>query len=186
MNMQRKIPKAKDLATNGSSLSEPAPQELAEFDVWIRGKLRERLGGEEYEAVYQYFLDTSLLSDLATTKFSCDRALQNREREEFDLYELQAVICNKIIEGNEKESYTASMAKKGRLKVAEKFGEEAFELVTATIIKSKSFVVQEAADVFFHMIILLTSRDISIGDVLTELKRRTNMSGHEEKRSRNY
>ena len=83
------------------------------------------------------------------------------------------------------QSHTAKLLKKGTEKCAEKFGEEAIELIVASIKKKKKEIIGEAADALYHMFVLLRSKNISINEVLTELASREGISGIEEKRKRN-
>ena len=83
------------------------------------------------------------------------------------------------------QSHTAKLLKKGTEKCAEKFGEEAIELIVASVKKKKKEIIGEAADTLYHMIVLLRSKNISINEVLTELASREGISGIEEKRKRN-
>ena len=71
------------------------------------------------------------------------------------------------------------------VKCAEKFGEEAVELIVASIKKGKKAIIGEAADTLYHMCVLLRSKNISIQEVLSELVSREGVSGIEEKRKRN-
>ena len=82
-------------------------------------------------------------------------------------------------------SYTAKLFKKGPEKCAEKFGEEAIELIVASVKKKKKEIISEAADALYHMCVLLRSKNISIQEVLSELVSREGVSGIEEKRKRN-
>lgn len=81
-------------------------------------------------------------------------------------------------------SYTASLLARGPAKVAEKFGEEAVELVIAAVSQDSAAVTAEAADVLYHLLVLLAARDVPLDDVLAELERREGVSGHEEKAGR--
>ena len=83
------------------------------------------------------------------------------------------------------QSHTAKLLKKGTEKCAEKFGEEAIELIVASVKKKKKEIIGEAADTLYHMFVLLRSKNISISEVLTELASREGISGIEEKRKRN-
>ena len=83
------------------------------------------------------------------------------------------------------QSHTAKLLKKGTEKCAEKFGEEAIELIVASVKKKKKEIIGEAADTLYHMFVLLRSKNISINEVLTELASREGISGIEEKRQRN-
>ena len=83
------------------------------------------------------------------------------------------------------QSHTAKLLKKGTEKCAEKFGEEAIELIVASVKKKKKEIIGEAADTLYHMFVLLRSKNISINEVMTELASREGISGIEEKRKRN-
>ena len=100
------------------------------------------------------------------------------------LERLDLTIQRKITEFPNK-SHTAKLLKKGTEKCAEKFGEEAIELIVACVKKKKREIVAEAADTLYHMCVLLRSKNISIDEVLSELASREGISGIEEKRKRN-
>ena len=100
------------------------------------------------------------------------------------LERLDLTIQRKTTESPTK-SHTAKLLKKGTEKCAEKFGEEAIELIVASVKKKKKEIIGEAADTLYHMLVLLRSRNISIKEVLTELASREGISGIEEKRKRN-
>ena len=82
------------------------------------------------------------------------------------------------------KSYVASILKKGTLGASEKTREEFEELINACINESKSRVISEAADLWFHSMILLSLRNANSIDILKELESRFGISGHEEKKSR--
>ena len=100
------------------------------------------------------------------------------------LERLDLTIQRKISESPNK-SYTSKLFKKGTEKCAEKFGEEAIELIVACVKKKKKEIIGEAADTLYHMCVLLRSKNISIDEVLSELVSREGVSGIEEKRKRN-
>ena len=100
------------------------------------------------------------------------------------LERLDLTIQRKATESPNK-SHTAKLLKKGTEKCAEKFGEEAIELIVASVKKKKKEIIGEAADTLYHMFVLLRSKNISINEVLTELASREGISGIEEKRKRN-
>ncbi|KPM22413.1 phosphoribosyl-ATP pyrophosphatase [Citromicrobium sp. RCC1885] len=81
-------------------------------------------------------------------------------------------------------SYVALLRRDGRPKMARKLGEEAVEAVVAGLSGSDEELVGEAADVLFHLMVLLADREIALDDVLAELDRREGISGIEEKASR--
>ena len=99
------------------------------------------------------------------------------------LERLDLTIQRKITESPNK-SHTARLLKKGTEKCAEKFGEEAIELIVASVKKKKKEIIGEAADTLYHMFVLLRSKNISINEVLSELASREGISGIEEKRKR--
>lgn len=81
-------------------------------------------------------------------------------------------------------SHTASLLARGRSKCAEKFGEEAVEAIVAAASGTREAVVAEAADVVYHLLVMLEACDLSWEDVAAELVRREGQSGIEEKASR--
>lgn len=99
------------------------------------------------------------------------------------LTRLEAVI-NARRSADPATSYVASLAHKGRAKMAQKVGEEAVETVIAAIADDRQSVISESADLLFHLSCLLADFDIRFDDILTELDRREGVSGLEEKASR--
>ncbi len=81
-------------------------------------------------------------------------------------------------------SYVAKLTAKGRRKIAQKVGEEATEAVIAALTEDKAALTGEAADLLFHLLMLLADCDVSLDDVLAELDRREGVSGITEKASR--
>ncbi|WP_438975841.1 phosphoribosyl-ATP diphosphatase [Roseicyclus sp.] len=81
-------------------------------------------------------------------------------------------------------SWTAKLLSKGPEKCAEKFGEEAIEAIVEAVRGDRDRLTSEAADVLYHLMVMLTARDIALDDVLAELDRRAGQSGIAEKASR--
>jgi len=81
-------------------------------------------------------------------------------------------------------SYTASLYDRGTDAILKKIGEEATELVLAGKAAEREQVVREAADLLYHVMVLLAAADIGPDPVLAELERRFAQSGHEEKAGR--
>jgi len=81
-------------------------------------------------------------------------------------------------------SWTAKLLAKGPEKCAEKFGEEAVEAIIEAVKNDKTKLTSEAADVLFHLLVMLQSRDVALVDVLKELERREGTSGIAEKAAR--
>ncbi len=86
--------------------------------------------------------------------------------------------------GSADQSYTAKLLSQGVEKCAKKFGEEAVELALASMKQDKAHITSEAADVVYHLLILLAASNVSLGDVMQELERRKGVSGLAEKASR--
>ncbi len=69
-------------------------------------------------------------------------------------------------------SYTAELAAGGPLKVAQKLGEEAVEVVVAAVAEDDARLTAEAADLLYHLLVLLRVRGLSLADAVAELERR--------------
>jgi phosphoribosyl-ATP pyrophosphohydrolase len=96
---------------------------------------------------------------------------------------LEAIIKERRA-GDPASSYVAKLTAKGRAKIAQKLGEEATETVIAAIQDDKAALTGEAADLVFHLLVLLADAGLTLDDVRAELARREGMSGLEEKASR--
>ncbi len=81
-------------------------------------------------------------------------------------------------------SWTARLLAKGPEKCAEKFGEEAIEAVIEAVKGDRTRLTAEAADVLYHLLVMLAARDLTLADVEAELARREGTSGIAEKASR--
>ncbi|SDJ93404.1 phosphoribosyl-ATP diphosphatase [Aliiruegeria lutimaris] len=81
-------------------------------------------------------------------------------------------------------SWTAKLFAKGPEKCAEKFGEEAVEAIIEAVKGDREKLTAEAADVLYHLLVMLAARDVSLADVEAELARREGTSGIVEKASR--
>jgi phosphoribosyl-ATP pyrophosphohydrolase len=81
-------------------------------------------------------------------------------------------------------SYVARLTAKGRAKIAQKLGEEAVETVIAAMADDRPGVTGEAADLLFHLLVLLADMGLTLDDVRAELARREGVSGIAEKASR--
>ena len=82
------------------------------------------------------------------------------------------------------KSWTASLLAQGPERCAEKFGEEAIEAIIEAVKDDKMRLTSEAADVLFHLLVMLKSRGVALGDVMDELARRQGQSGLSEKAAR--
>lgn len=81
-------------------------------------------------------------------------------------------------------SWTAKLLSNGPEKCAEKFGEEAVEAVIEAVKGDKARLTAEAADVLYHLLVMLAARDVTLDEVLAELERREGVSGLDEKAAR--
>jgi phosphoribosyl-ATP pyrophosphohydrolase len=81
-------------------------------------------------------------------------------------------------------SHTARLLAKGPAKCAQKFGEEAVEAIIEAARGDRDALVRESADVLYHLLVVLTSREVTLDEVLVELERREGVSGIAEKAGR--
>ena len=81
-------------------------------------------------------------------------------------------------------SWTAKLLAKGPEKCAEKFGEEAVEAIIEAVKGDRARLTSEAADVLYHLLVMLATRDVTLEEVLAELARREGTSGLAEKAAR--
>ncbi|HOZ32997.1 MAG TPA: phosphoribosyl-ATP diphosphatase [Tabrizicola sp.] len=81
-------------------------------------------------------------------------------------------------------SWTARLLAMGPEKCAEKFGEEAVEAIIEAVKGDRARLTAEAADVIYHLLVMLAARDVTLADVLAELDRRDGTSGIAEKAGR--
>ena len=82
------------------------------------------------------------------------------------------------------ESYTRTLLDKGVDHCAKKLGEEAIETVLAALQNDKGKLIGEAADLLYHLLVVLEARGVKLADVEAALEKRTAQSGHQEKASR--
>ncbi|WP_317055547.1 phosphoribosyl-ATP diphosphatase [Roseovarius rhodophyticola] len=99
------------------------------------------------------------------------------------LEDLEQIIAKRAAASPE-DSWTAKLLAKGPEKVAEKFGEEAIEAIVEAVKGDQARLTSEAADVLFHLLVMLKSRDVALADVMAELAQRQSQSGLAEKASR--
>ena len=81
-------------------------------------------------------------------------------------------------------SYTAKLLSQGLEKCAKKLGEEAVEAALAAVKGDKEHLKLEAADVFYHLVVLLEAADVHLNEVMAELEKRVGTSGLLEKAQR--
>jgi len=83
-----------------------------------------------------------------------------------------------------KSSWTAKLLAQGPERCAEKFGEEAVEAIIEAVKGDRDRLTSEAADVLYHLLVMLAACDVSLDEVMRELARREGTSGLEEKAAR--
>jgi len=84
---------------------------------------------------------------------------------------LEGVIQDRL-ENPDGKSYTASLAASGRQRIAQKVGEEAVELALASVADNPEEVIDEAADLVYHLLVLLQAQDLDLGRVVARLRER--------------
>ena len=84
---------------------------------------------------------------------------------------LETVIRDRL-DNPDSNSYTASLAASGRQRIAQKVGEEAVELALASVVGNQEEVIDEAADLVYHLLVLLQTQDLELGQVAARLQER--------------
>ncbi len=100
------------------------------------------------------------------------------------LHRLEATIAERRAAADPSQSYVASLTAQGRAKIAQKLGEEAVETVIAATAGDPAALTSEAADLLFHLMLVLADGSVTLDAVLGELDRREGVSGIDEKRVR--
>ena len=101
----------------------------------------------------------------------------------FTLDDLDRIIATRAT-SDDASSYTRKLMDKGVSKIAQKVGEEAVEAAIAAVENDPKELTGEAADLLYHLLVLLRARDVPLAAVMDELARRTGQTGLEEKASR--
>ena len=85
--------------------------------------------------------------------------------------ELESIVRTRMQQGSD-QSYTARLIASGTKRIAQKVGEEAVELALAATSGSRQEIIDEAADLVYHLIVLLADQDLSLGNVAERLRTR--------------
>ena len=101
----------------------------------------------------------------------------------FTLTDLEQRVSERA-DASAEESYTRKLLDRGVAHCAKKLGEEAVETVIAAVSEDRDHVIGEAADLFYHLLVVLKARGISLAEVEALLETRTKKSGLEEKAAR--
>ncbi|MBY3183991.1 phosphoribosyl-ATP diphosphatase [Rhizobium laguerreae] len=101
----------------------------------------------------------------------------------FSLSDLESIVADRS-KASPEQSWTAKLVAAGQPKAAKKLGEEAIEAVMAAVTGDRDNLTYEAADVLYHLLVVLKIAEIPLENVMAELERRTAQSGLKEKASR--
>jgi len=101
----------------------------------------------------------------------------------FTLADLERIVAERASAAPE-ESWTAKLLAAGPERAAKKLGEEAVEAVIAAVKGDRDELIAESADLLYHLLVVLKSRDVALRDVLSQLEARTARSGLAEKAAR--
>ncbi len=101
----------------------------------------------------------------------------------FGLEELEGIVAARA-SASPDESYTARLLAGGMERAAKKLGEEAVEAVIAAMAGRSEELTKEAADVVYHLLVVLRGAGVPVAAVMAELESRTRQSGLAEKASR--
>ena len=103
--------------------------------------------------------------------------------DKFTIYDLERRVDERAI-ADADVSYTRKLLDRGVAQCAKKLGEEAVEAAIAAVGEDKARMTGEAADVLYHLLVVLHARGITLGEVEAELGARTRQSGLDEKAAR--
>lgn len=101
----------------------------------------------------------------------------------FTLADLERIVAERASAAPE-QSWTAKLLAAGPERAAKKLGEEAVEAVIAAVKGDRAELIAESADLLYHLLVVLKSRDVALQDVLSQLEARTARSGLAEKAAR--
>ena len=155
--------------------------------VWFYSRTRKKLwekgeSSKNYLEVDQIKLDCDNDSILIfakpagptchTLKESCfDKSIEDSENNDFSIEYLEKLIQTRKIE-KPKNSYTTELFDEGIKKISKKLGEEASEVIIASLAEKRSDLVYESADLMYHLLVLLANEEISFDEVVDELSNR--------------
>lgn len=106
-----------------------------------------------------------------------------KKTKNFTLHDLEKTVARRA-KARASESYTRALLEKGITHCAKKLGEEAIETSLAAVGESRKRLTAEAADLLYHLLVVLKARGVALKDVEAALAKRTAMSGHAEKARR--
>ncbi len=182
--------KTKKILMQGWMNKESFDKTIETKKVWFFSRSKDRLwqkgeSSENYLNVEQIKLDCdndSILIQVTpegptchTLNESCfDNELDNDTLEkDFSLDALEEIIEARKTEMPD-NSYTTSLFNEGIKKITKKLGEEASEVIIASLAEKRSDLIYESADLIYHLLVLLANEDISLQEVVDELSSRHN------------
>ena len=182
--------KTKKILMQGWMNKESFDKTIETKKVWFFSRSKDRLwqkgeSSENYLNVEQIKLDCdndSILIQVTpegptchTLNESCfDNELDNDTLEkDFSLDALEEIIEARKTEMPD-NSYTTSLFNEGIKKITKKLGEEASEVIIASLAEKRSDLIYESADLIYHLLVLLSNEDISLQEVVDELSSRHN------------
>jgi phosphoribosyl-ATP pyrophosphohydrolase len=102
---------------------------------------------------------------------------------EFTIYDLERRVDERA-DADPDVSYTRKLLDRGVAQCAKKLGEEAVELALASVVESRERLIEETADLIYHLLVVLKARDIKLSEVESVLGARVSQTGLQEKASR--
>ncbi|MQF92968.1 MAG: bifunctional phosphoribosyl-AMP cyclohydrolase/phosphoribosyl-ATP diphosphatase HisIE [SAR202 cluster bacterium] len=182
--------KTKKILMQGWMNKESFDKTIETKKVWFFSRSKDRLwqkgeSSENYLNVEQIKLDCdndSILIQVTPEGPTCHTLNESCFDNELDNdildknFSLQAL--EEIIEARKTEmpdnSYTTSLFNEGIKKITKKLGEEASEVIIASLAEKRSDLIYESADLIYHLLVLLANEDISLQEVVDELSSRHN------------
>ncbi|MBD33282.1 MAG: bifunctional phosphoribosyl-AMP cyclohydrolase/phosphoribosyl-ATP diphosphatase [Dehalococcoidia bacterium] len=182
--------KTKKILMQGWMNKESFDKTIETKKVWFFSRSKDRLwqkgeSSENFLNVEQIKLDCdndSILIQVTpegptchTLNESCfDNELdKNTQYSDFSLEALEEIIEARKTEMPD-NSYTTSLFNEGIKKITKKLGEEASEVIIASLAEKRSDLIYESADLIYHLLVLLANEDISLEEVVDELSSRHN------------
>lgn len=101
-----------------------------------------------------------------------------------DIFQHLEQVIEERSKADADKSYVASLLQSGAERICKKVGEEASEVIIASLAQGKQELVGESADLLFHLMVLLSHHGVTIDDITGELQRRIGTSGLDEKATR--
>jgi phosphoribosyl-ATP pyrophosphohydrolase len=101
----------------------------------------------------------------------------------FTLHDLEDRVRERA-KADSEASYTRKLLDRGVAHCAKKLGEEALETALAAVAEDRERVIEETADLFYHLLVVLAARGVALSEVEAVLAARTRQSGLDEKASR--